>query len=266
MKFGLIIIGDEILNGRYTDAHFAFVKKALLQRGLRLAWVEYIADVADEITARLQRSFSEGIPVFVTGGIGATPDDHTRQAAAKALALDLVLHEEAAHLLNTVVDERLNETDLNSAVHQQRLQMAYFPVGAAIIPNPFNQIAGFSIAEHYFVPGFPVMAHPMLEWVLEHYYQDKFFKERHESHSAMIYGLQESQITPLMLATEREFAGVQTFSLPKVGDNTTTGVRRYRIELGVKASGVACDYLSDAWHKLRQQVLALGGEIEAIEA
>ena len=84
MKFGLIIIGDEILNGRHTDAHFAFVKKALLERGLRLAWVEYIADVADEITARLQRSFSEGIPVFVTGGIGATPDDHTRQAAAKA--------------------------------------------------------------------------------------------------------------------------------------------------------------------------------------
>jgi hypothetical protein len=54
--------------------------------------------------------------------------------------------------------------------------------------------------------------------------------------------------------------------LPKVGDNTTTGVRRYRIELGVKASGVACDHLSDAWQKLRQQVLALGGEIEAIEA
>ena len=255
MDFGLMIIGDEILNGRHTDAHFAFVKQALLQRGLRLAWVEYVADVRSEIVARLQRSFVAGLPVLVTGGIGATPDDHTRQSAAMALGVELQMHEGAAHLLNTVVAARLNETDLNSAVQQQRLQMAMFPAGADMIPNPYNQVAGFSIREHYFFPGFPVMAHPMMEWVLETYYQKEFFKEQHAMHSAMVYGLQESQLTPLMIATESNFVGVQTFSLPKVGEN------RYSIELGVKASADACALIDEAWQQLCQQVLALDGEI-----
>lgn len=258
MNFGLMIIGDEILNGRHTDAHFAFVKQALLQRGLRLAWVEYVADVREEIIARLQRSFAAGLPVLVTGGIGATPDDHTRQSAAAALGVELQMHEGAAHLLNTVVAARLNETDLNSAVQQQRLQMAMFPAGADMIPNPYNQVAGFSIREHYFFPGFPVMAHPMMEWVLENYYQNEFFKAQHATHSAMVYGLQESQLTPWMIDIEAAFEGVQTFSLPKVGGE------RYSIELGVKASGTACARIDAAWNQLRQQVLAAGGEVESM--
>ncbi|MGL4767972.1 MAG: competence/damage-inducible protein A [Formosimonas sp.] len=258
MNFGLMIIGDEILNGRYTDAHFAFAKQALLQRGLQLAWVEYVADVRSEIVARLQRSFAAGLPVLVTGGIGATPDDHTRQAAAQALGLELQMHEQAAHLINTVVAARVHETDLNSALHQQRLQMAFFPAGADLIPNPYNQVAGFSIRGHYFFPGFPEMAHPMMEWVLDNYYQSDVFKEAHAQQSAMIYNLQESQITPAMLSIEARFAGVQTFSLPKIG-------ARYSIELGVKASGAASALVAAAWQDLQAQVRALGGAFDNVD-
>lgn len=250
MQFGLMIIGDEILNGSRTDAHFNAVREMLKARGLRLAWVEYIADEPVEIVARLQRSMAGDVPVFVTGGIGATPDDHTRQAAATALNRPIELHPDAAQFI--VELSRTRGDALDSAVHLQRLNMAMFPKNADIVPNPINTVAGFSVDEHYFFPGFPVMAHPMMEWVLETYYQNAFFKERIEQRHAIIEGLQESQIAPLMIAIEHEFEGVKTYSLP----NATKG---RNVELGVKAQGDACDLLDAAWGQLFVNVIALGG-------
>ena len=85
MYFNLMIIGDEILHGNRADKHFAFFKSLLAQYGLQLGQVQYLPDERALLVKQLQRSFSDGLPTFVTGGIGATPDDHTRQAAAEAL-------------------------------------------------------------------------------------------------------------------------------------------------------------------------------------
>lgn len=259
MRFGLMVIGDEILNGSHTDAHFGAVREMLETRGLRLAWVEYVADVPSEIIARLKRSFAESTPVFVTGGIGATPDDHTRQAAAQALGLPMALHPDAVRMIDEIASRR-GETDLQTVTHQQRRQMANFVVGAQLIPNPFNGIAGFSIRQHYFMPGFPVMAHPMVEWVLETYYKSAFFKDNFTQRFCMVYDLQESQITPLMEAIESEFSGVQTYSLPTLGHYGE--VKRYSIELGVKAEDDAVRLIDAAWEKLLAQVLGIGGCLE----
>ena len=59
-----------------------------------------------------------------------------------------------------------------------RLQMGEFPVGSAIIPNPVNRIPGFSLREHHFVPGFPQMAWPMVEWALDTHYRALFDRDR----------------------------------------------------------------------------------------
>lgn len=257
MRFGLMIIGDEILNGAQKDAHFQNVLDMLAERGLRLAWVEYVADVPAEIVARLQRSFAAGLPVFVTGGIGATPDDHTRQAAATALGVDLLEHPQAAQFIIDLSTSRGD--DLSGAIHLQRLLMAHFPAGAGIIPNSFNNIAGFHIQQHYFVPGFPVMAKPMLEWALDTFYSEAFFKEKHAQLSAHVYDLQESQVAPLMTEIEQSYEGVQTYSLPKI--TYESGKHRYHIELGVKANGEACELLEKAWSQLQAEVLRLGGTV-----
>ena len=262
MKFGLIIIGDEIVQGDRVDAHFPVIKQLLAERGLRLAWVEYLCDDRAELVARFKQSFQRGFaqntPVLVTGGIGATPDDHTRQAAAQALELPMTLHADAVRMIDQVATSR-GETDLQTATHQQRRQMANFVVGAELIPNSFNGIAGFSIHQHYFMPGFPVMAHPMVEWVLETYYKDAFFKDNFTQRFCMVYDLQESQITPLMEGIEREFKGVQTYSLPTLGHHGEP--KRYSIELGVKAEGGAVALIDAAWDQLLAQVLALGGQL-----
>jgi len=234
MAIGLIIIGDEILSGRRVDQHFPKVVQMLAARGLQLAWAEILADDPARITATLQRTFASDDIVFCCGGIGATPDDHTRLAAANALGLPLVLHEQGKlNIQQRIVQmgqEAGHPVDLNSDENLHRLKMAEFAQGAALIPNPYNNIAGFSLHKHYFVPGFPVMAWPMIEWVLDHHYANLFNREPHLEQSVLVYETAESALTPLMVEIESRYPRVKVFSLPSVGDANT----RRHIELGVK--------------------------------
>ena len=171
-QFGLIIVGDEILSGKRTDKHFSKVIEILSARGLALAYADYVGDDPDRITRTLQCAFASGDVVFTTGGIGATPDDHTRQCAARALGVGLELHPEAEQLIRERMQEMAREqglayeADRPDNVH--RLNMGVFPVGAAIVPNPYNKIPGFSCAgagvgRVFFVLGVPVTGWPIIE-------------------------------------------------------------------------------------------------------
>jgi len=234
MAIGLIIIGDEILSGKRVDQHLPKVIELLKERGLSLDWAEYVGDDRARITATLQRSFASGDIVFSTGGIGATPDDHTRQCAAAALGLDIVLHPEAKELIHQRIMEMNATQDMptvpDSPDYLRRLEMGAFPQGAAIIPNPFNKIPGFAIREHYFVPGFPVMAWPMIAWVLDTHYSHLFHQQARDEKAVLVFEIAESVLTPMMEALELKYPLIKVFSLPSVGSDT---MRRH-IELGVK--------------------------------
>jgi molybdopterin-biosynthesis enzyme MoeA-like protein len=241
--FGAYVIGDEILVGKRQDKHFPWLIGALAQRGLRLAWCEHLGDEPARITAALRRTFATDDVVFSFGGIGATPDDHTRQCAAEALGVPLALHPEA---------EAEIRGRFGAETTPQRLKMGEFPAGCAIVPNPFNRIPGFSVGHHYFVPGFPQMAWPMVEWVLDEKYRPLFDSQRWGEASILVYGLPESSISPLMEEVNAAFPGLKTFSLPSMGEG---GTRRH-IELGVRG---APDQVAPAMERLRSGVTTLGG-------
>ena len=231
---GLIIIGDEILSGKRADKHLPKTIDLLKARGLALDYADYVGDSPERITATLRRAFASGDLVFSCGGIGATPDDHTRQCAARALGLDLVLHPQAAAMIR----ERMQDVALEQGLvyepdrpdNLHRLNMGMFPAGAGIIPNPYNKIAGFSCGSVYFVPGFPVMAWPMMEWVLDTHYTHLFQNAAWIEQSVIVFGAMEATLTPLMETIEADFVGIKVFSLPSV-DHPEYG---RHIELGVK--------------------------------
>ncbi len=231
---GLIIIGDEILSGKRADKHLPKTIDLLKARGLALDYADYVGDSPERITATLRRAFASGDLVFSCGGIGATPDDHTRQCAARALGLDLVLHPQAAAMIR----ERMQDVALEQGLvyepdrpdNLHRLNMGLFPAGAGIIPNPYNKIAGFSCGSVYFVPGFPVMAWPMMEWVLDTHYTHLFQNAAWIEQSVIVFGAMEATLTPLMETIEIDFVGIKVFSLPSV-DHPEYG---RHIELGVK--------------------------------
>jgi len=238
MNFGLIIIGDEILSGKRADKHLPKVIELLGARGLSLSWARYVGDEPARITADLKDAFASGDVVFSCGGIGATPDDHTRQCAAAALGVPLVLHPEARELvierMKDVAREQATTFDPDRGDNRHRLNMALFPEGARIIPNPYNKIAGFSVqrgeAGVFFVPGFPVMAWPMIEWVLDQAYRHLHRSRETSERSVIVFGSMEAALTPLMEAIESAFPGVKVFSLPSVDDPKWGR----HIELGVK--------------------------------
>ena len=235
-NFGLIIIGDEILSGKRADKHFPKMIELLKARGLSLAYAEYVGDDPERITAALRRAFASGDVVFSTGGIGATPDDHTRQCAARALGVKLELHPQAKALIEQRMQELAQEQgktyDPEQADNLHRLNMGVFPQGAQIIPNPYNKIPGFSCGRVHFVPGFPVMAWPMMAWVLDTHYPTFFAKDAWLERSVIVFGAMEATLTPLMETIERDFAGIKVFSLPSV-DHPEYG---RHIELGVKGA------------------------------
>ncbi len=178
----------------------------LRERGFQLAWFRILPDDPQYLTAELQRTMGEDIPVFSCGGIGATPDDYTRACAAAAADVPLVRHPEAAEII---------EARFGEAAHPYRIRMADLPEGAELIPNPVNRMPGFSIREHHFLPGFPDMAHPMAEWVLDHRYGRG---DRQVQRSVWVQGVTETDLMPLMEDLERRFPKQKLFSLPRLGE------------------------------------------------
>jgi len=259
MNFGLVIVGDEILSGKRADKHLAKVIELFGARGLALSWARYVGDDRGRLTGVLRDAFASGETVICCGGIGATPDDHTRQAAAAALGVPLALHPQARELIL----ERLRDIAREQGVafeperpdNVHRLNMGVFPEGAEIIPNPYNKIAGFfvrrGVGAVYFVPGFPVMAWPMIEWVLDTHCRAWHRRENLVERSVIVFGSMEATLTPLMEAIESRFAGVRVFSLPSV-DHPTWG---RHIELGVKGSPEATQL---AFAELLEGLRALG--------
>jgi molybdopterin-biosynthesis enzyme MoeA-like protein len=261
MNIGLIIVGDEILSGKRQDKHLPKIIELLGARGLMLSWARYVGDDRARITEALRFAFASGDLVFSCGGIGATPDDHTRQCAAAALGVSLALHPQAKDLIlermrDVAAEQGLPfEPERSDNVH--RLNMGVFPQGAAIVPNPFNKIPGFSVADVHFVPGFPVMAWPMIEGLLDQRYAALHGGGRSIERSVIVFGAMEASLTPLMEDIEARFRGVKVFSLPSV-DHPQWG---RHIELGVKAAADPAEAYAALRAGLEQFGARLGPEL-----
>ena len=233
-NFYALIIGTELLNGRREDKHFAFLRDTLKSRGLKFSGSFIIDDTPELIASTI--SYIANLPHFVLfsfGGIGSTPDDHTRLAAAKAL-------KDGKLYLNRDFEKLIIER-LGEKAYPHPINMAKLPIGAKLLPNPVNRMPGFSLDDRcFFMPGFPEMSHPMVEYAL-----DKYFKES---------GKREYRYTLTALCRENEFIelmqnspkGVEVSSLPKLysdGARATISVASYDQEKAKREFDKYIEYL-----------------------
>jgi molybdopterin-biosynthesis enzyme MoeA-like protein len=161
--------------------------------------------------------------------------------------------------MQDVAKEQGQPYEPERADNVHRLNMGVFPLNAEIIPNPYNKIPGFTCRSDtggrvHFLPGFPVMAWPMMEWVLDHYYQAYFHVAPQVERSVIVFGAMESSLTPLMEQIEKSHPGVRVFSLPSV-DHPQYG---RHIELGVKGSQ---ELVPDGWKTLMEGLHLIGANI-----
>jgi len=205
-RFFTLIIGTEILNRRREDAHFDFVSKALAKKGHKLSGSFVIEDDPELIIQTIKFIASQPNSIlFSFGGIGSTPDDHTRKCASIALRNgDFMVHKEAKKII---------EDKLGKDAYPHPIKMAELPKGARLLDNPVNKMPAFSLDERYFfMPGFPQMSHPMIVKIL-----DKLIQHKKEIYR---YTLSAKCKENIFIETmENMPKGVEFSSLPKLIDN-----------------------------------------------
>lgn len=160
-NFYRVIIGTELLNGRRKDAHFDFLLDELKKRNWSLKASFIVPDdvkLMREIFTLIRDDANSVL--FSFGGIGATPDDYTRQVAADIFG-DGILYtnEKACELI---------KSQFKNDAYPHRIKMADIPKNANLLTNVINQVPGFSLENRFFfVPGFPQMARHMILEALE---------------------------------------------------------------------------------------------------
>jgi len=201
MNFYAVIIGTEILNGRREDKHFDFVKHALAKYGHELFASFTIKDDKELIKSvyRMIQADPEAV-MFSFGGIGSTPDDLTRELAAEVFT-------NKPTLPHKKFQQDIIEKFAQKAF-PHRIHMADLPQGAELLHNPVNNMSGFSLQNKYFfVPGFPSMAHPMINDVIEKY----FFKTTPTYRLTLLANTSEETLISLM---QKVPASIELSSLP----------------------------------------------------
>jgi len=221
--FGVVIVGDEILSGKRTDKHLPHVIGVLKSRGMHVAWSRVVGDSQKRLMHELKLTQLDAIPVLCFGGIGATPDDRTRQSAAAAFGTDIVKHPGAVAVI---------ENAFGDAAYPDRIRMADLPEDCLLIPNPYNGIPGFTLYDHHFFPGFPSMAWPMLEWVLDQYYpgEEPIDVEK----SVRLFHARESELVRLMEELSAAHPLAKLFSLPHIAEINS-------IEIGFRGEQLAVE-------------------------
>ena len=189
MKIFQVIIGTEILNGRREDKHFKFLRDELLKRGYELFSSFIIKDepeLMENIFTLIKHTPNSFL--FCYGGIGATPDDYTRETAARVFSENKMEYNEE---FKKLIDKKFpNENNAN------KYPLALWPKGAKPLwNNPVNKFPGFYIEKRYFfMPGFPQMAHHMTIEALEKFFPVKEKKKRY----TLIAFAKESEMLEIM--------------------------------------------------------------------
>lgn len=246
-RVGLIIIGDELLLGRRRDKHLERATKFFPGIDVEINWILFLGDDMDLLEHHFRLVRERGEDCFTFGGIGATPDDLTRQAMAKAHDLEVVRHPAAVELL---------EQQFGEAAYPNRILMAELPEGAGLIPNSHNNIPGFYCGRIHCLPGFPEMAWPMVGWVVENRYRISQNRQT-ASRTLIVRGAKESELVPLLTVCQDRFPALKFSSLPRFSDGTS-----WQIELGVRGSG---ELVEAGLAELLEGIRSLGFELNLPE-
>lgn len=155
----IVLVGDELLSGNRSDSHIPYLGRELRRCGVRVARAHVVGDSIGDIAAIIGTRKTATRVLIVTGGLGPTPDDITREGVAKALGLELEFHDPSWKAIQEFFAERGRAA---TAVNRRQ---AEFPYGSRIMPNELGTAPGF-IVEHegttvVVLPGPPVEVHRM---------------------------------------------------------------------------------------------------------
>ena len=192
-------IGNEVVSGDIENTNASWLARRLERLGIVVRLVAAVPDEVDAIAMLVRREADETDLVVVTGGLGGTPDDVTREAIAAAFEVAQKEHEEVA--------ARLRARFTRSPEYAAR--WAQLPEGARPLEIERGGAPGFVLENVYVLPGLPGEMKPMFETI-----EDELRRERPISSWRQTFGTRESEITPLLVEVAERYPDVRVGSYP----------------------------------------------------
>jgi len=199
----ILTIGNEILCGDVHDFNGCWLTGELHRLGVEVGIMITLPDDEDFLAEQISELARRYSPLITTGGIGATLDDVTRQAVARATGRPLELNREALEAMERAKGKSLTDT-------QKR--MAELPRGCRLIPNRIGKAPGFIVDSIYVFPGVPEMLHDMFPLVAEEIRREPFLER------TLVTRRYESEIAHLLEELAARHPRLRIGSYPKKDD------------------------------------------------
>ncbi len=228
MKIGILTIGNELINGRITDANASFIAREINLHGWQIETIISVGDDFASIKNRLDYLLSLTDAVICTGGLGPTADDITTAAIAEAFGLPLYTDENVLLYIKEIF------TKFNLRWVENNAKQAIFPQGAEVIPNSRGTAPGFCLLIHekpvFVIPGVPAEAKMMLTMgvipILHRYFPQK---EQYTSKQTIkTFGLSEAAVDDRLKDIDFASMGVSIGFYPVFPENHIVLISRHK--------------------------------------
>lgn len=163
----LVVIGDEILSGEVEDQNSPFLTRRLWELGIKVERIVVLPDRRELLAEEIAELAGDHDYVLVTGGMGPTHDDVTRQAIADALERPLETHPGARDLL---------DDDYGEALTPAEAEMARLPRGSRVVRGRQRLAFAFRVENVFAFPGVPVLLEDIFEVAAEDLLASPFYK------------------------------------------------------------------------------------------
>lgn len=193
VRFGILVVGNEILSGDVTELNANYISKRLTEMGHKIERIVVDPDRIEELNRLRRYDF-----VFVTGGLGATHDDVTAEAIAKALKRELVHSEEAEKQVRKCVNKR-----------EVVEKISKVPKGAIVVENDVGVAPAFIVENVAALPGVPEEMRDTFEKIVK-----RFSKEEYHVEYLQVNKFESNFIEQLNRVVEK-FPDIEIGSYPK---------------------------------------------------
>tara|TARA_B100001142_G_scaffold64108_2_gene63488 strand:+ start:10754 stop:12001 length:1248 start_codon:yes stop_codon:yes gene_type:complete len=226
----IITTGEELLSGVTQDNNFFWFAREVFAKGFKVAYHQSIGDSESDIVSALKIASLRSDFILVTGGLGPTDDDLTRESAANFFNKKLIFNPS----IEMEIKERFNKRKIRySKVNKKQ---AFFPEGAKIIANNNGTASGFYFKSNkksfYFFPGVPREFKSMVD-ISFFADLDKEKKMRNSfifSRTLKVFGLSESEVAEKIASIKSE--------------STYVGFRPYNFEIHLRLISKASKFSS----------------------
>jgi len=250
----IIIVGDELLTGERIESNSGYIALLLGEAGITIKRIITIGDEQGEIISAVDQGLSDCRVVVLSGGLGPTSDDRTKEAICKYFKVELEFHPDILEDIRSRFSERGME------MPETNREQAYQPQGATLLHNPLGSAPGILLADMesgglvFALPGVPAEMEAMLTESLIPILKDRGLAGPPPAKRELrVVGLPESRVAERLKPLEEKYASQPHFAI---------GYYPHQIEVLVrlKAPGLSVQEGVSFLEKVEDEVRALLGD------